>query len=75
MSAGIAISHGMREEDALRAVTINAARHIGVEARVGSLEPGKDGDMVITLGTPFVSEPDIMYTLIDGVIVYQKNQR
>lgn len=72
MSAGIAISHGMKETDALRAVTIHAARHIGVEERVGSLETGKDADLVVVLGTPFVSEPEILYTLIDGAIVYQK---
>lgn len=73
MSAGIAINHGMKEADALRAVTINAARHVGVEDRVGSLEAGKDADLVVVHGTPFVSEPEILYTVIDGVIVYKKS--
>ena len=61
---------GMNEFTALQAITINAAKHIGVEDRVGSLEIGKDGDFVITDGNPMVSSTNIKYVLIDGKITY-----
>jgi imidazolonepropionase-like amidohydrolase len=47
--AGMAVRAGMDPYDALRAITINAAEHLGIEDRVGSLEPGKDGDVVSLL--------------------------
>jgi imidazolonepropionase-like amidohydrolase len=58
-NAGNAVSHGMPYEAALAAVTINPARVFGVADRVGSLEPGKDGDVVIWDGDPFepLSQP------------------
>ena len=71
--AGMAVKAGMDPYDALRAVTINAAEHLGIADRVGSLEPGKDGDVVITAGSPFTVEGAVRYVLIDGkVIVEQK---
>ena len=51
--AGMAVKAGMDEFDALKAITINPAEHIGVADRVGSLEVGKDADLVITNGCPF----------------------
>ena len=53
LCAGFAIKAGMDEFDALRAVTINPAEHIGIADRVGSLEEGKDADIVIVDGNPF----------------------
>lgn len=53
LCAGMAVKAGMDPFDALRAITINAARHAGVADRVGSLETGKDADIVITEGCPF----------------------
>ena len=61
----------MDEFDALKAITINAAKHIGVEKRVGSLEIGKDADFVIADGSPMVSNTKIKYVLIDGKITYR----
>lgn len=61
---------GMDEFDALKAITINAAKHIGVSERVGSLEIGKDGDFVIAEGNPMISDTRICYVLIDGRITY-----
>lgn len=71
LCAGLAVKSGMDDFDALKAITIHAAKHIGVETRVGSLEVGKDGDFVIAQGNPMVSDTKIQYVLIDGEIVYE----
>lgn len=70
LCAGLAVKSGMDEFAALQAITINAAKHIGVEERVGSLEIGKDGDFVIADGNPMVSDTNIKYVLIDGNVTY-----
>lgn len=64
--AGLAISKGMPYEKALEAVTINPARVMGVEARVGSLAPGKDADLVIWKDRPFVVIQDPVAVFING---------
>lgn len=66
LCAGLAIKAGMDEYDALRAVTINPAEHIGVADRVGSLEEGKDADVVIVDGCPFDVTGEIKHVLING---------
>ena len=66
LCAGLAVKAGMDEYDALRAITINPAEHIGIADRVGSLEEGKDADIVIMVGTPFDVDSKIQHVLIDG---------
>ena len=66
LCAGLAIKAGMDEYEALRAVTINPAEHIGIADRVGSLEEGKDADVVIVDGCPFDVTGVIKYVLING---------
>lgn len=70
LCAGQAIRNGMKEFDALQAVTINAAKHAGVEDRVGSIEEGKDADFVLIKGSPFAVDAQILYTIIDGKVVF-----
>ncbi|PLR75033.1 amidohydrolase [Bacillus sp. UMB0728] len=65
-SAILAVKNGLSEEQALEATTINAARHLGVEDRVGSLEPGKDADFVIWSGDPFDLRSSVEETYING---------
>lgn len=67
--AGMAVVSGMPEFDALRAVTLNPARHIGVADRVGSLEAGKDADIVLADGSIFDLQTRIVATYIDGTRV------
>ena len=74
LCAGRAIYNGMREFDALRAITLQAARHISAEDRVGSIEEGKDADFVLLKGTPFSIDARILYTIINGEIVYQSGE-
>ena len=58
--------------DALKAITINPARHLGIEDRVGSISVGKDADFVITDGVPFNIETKVRYTIIGSEIVYKR---
>ena len=69
LCAGFAVQSGMDEFDALKAITINPARHIGVDDRVGSLEVGKDADIVIADGSPLISTTRIVKVLIEGNII------
>lgn len=66
LCAGMAIKAGMDPFDALKAITINPAEHIGVADRVGSLEVGKDADLVITAGSPFEVLTEVKAVFIDG---------
>ena len=73
LCAGRAIYEGLDEFVALQTITLNAAKHIGVADRVGSIEVGKDADFVLTKGSPFAVDTRILYTIIDGKIVYENS--
>jgi len=64
--AGVAVAFGLPEEEALKAVTINAAEFMGISDMVGSLEPGKQATLLITTGTPLDMTSDIEQTYIQG---------
>ena len=66
LSAALAVKGGLDRAAALRAVTLTAAEILGVAARVGSLEPGKDGDVVVLSGDPFDYRTRVVRVLIDG---------
>ncbi len=66
LCAGLAVKAGMDPFQALQAITINPARHVGIGDRVGSLEVGKDADIVITDGCPFEVTTMVKQVLIDG---------
>ena len=68
--AGLCVMSGMDEDEALRAITIHAAQICNVADRVGSLEVGKDADIVIFDGNPLEVSSEVFYTLIDGEIAY-----
>lgn len=68
LCAGLAVQAGMDPFAALQAITINPARHIGVEDRVGSLEEGKDADLVIADGNPMEVPARVRYVFVDGKI-------
>ena len=71
LCAGMAIKAGMDPFDALKAITLNPAEHIGVADRVGSLEVGKDADVVITNGSPFEVLTEVKAVFIDGARIEQ----
>ncbi|MDD2282954.1 MAG: amidohydrolase [Eubacteriales bacterium] len=69
-AAAVVRETGMDDYQVLRLITINAAKILGVEDRVGSIEAGKDADLVIIEGHPFDYLSTVMYTIIDGEVVY-----
>ena len=71
LCAGLAVKAGMDPFRALQAITINPAKHIGVEYRVGSLEVGKDADIVLTDGNPMVSDTVVRYVIVDGKVLFR----
>ncbi|MEO0266258.1 MAG: amidohydrolase [candidate division WOR-3 bacterium] len=70
-TAQMAVRHGLSEETALKALTINAAKILGLEARIGSIKPGKDADIVITDKSVLDPKFMVLYTLINGKVVFQ----
>jgi len=72
MCAGFAVSEGLPYEEGWKAITINPANQTGIGDRVGSLEVGKDGDVVIWLDDPLTKIGTEAYvTVVDGKIVYR----
>ncbi|RLG77804.1 MAG: amidohydrolase [Thermoprotei archaeon] len=74
IQVAIAIRDGLSFEDALKAVTINAADILGLADRLGSIEPGKDGDIIVLNAPPFQVEARVVYTIINGKIVYSAEE-
>ena len=72
INAALAVREGMPEDEALKAITINAAEIIGVEDRVGSLEVGKDADIVIFGGHPFDYRTVPELVMVNGKVEYKK---
>ncbi len=72
MIAGMASAEGIGDDAALRAVTLAAAEHIGVDDRVGSIRQGKDADVVIWTGDPLDGRSFASRVIIDGEVVYEK---
>lgn len=67
--AAVAAANGLTTEEALAAITIDAAQILGVDARVGSLAPGKDGDVAVFDGDPFEYTTHCTAVVIDGTVV------
>ncbi len=72
LTAGLAVGWGMDRDAAFRAITLASAEHAGIADRVGSLEVGKDADIVIWSGDPldFTTHADV--TIIDGTVVFER---
>ena len=72
--AALAAANGLTFDQALATVTIDAAKIIGVDKRVGSLEAGKDGDLALFDGDPFEYVTHVTGVVIDGVVVSEAPQ-
>jgi len=66
------VVHGLSLEETLQLITLDAARILGIDDRVGSLEVGKDGDVVIFDGDPFEYVSRVCGVIIDGQVVSEE---
>jgi imidazolonepropionase-like amidohydrolase len=69
LTAGLAIKGGLPADEALRAITINAAKICGIDNRVGSIEVGKDADFVLFGGKFYDFMKDPVMVVIDGKVI------
>ena len=68
-NAAKAVKEGLPSEAAIRALTIGAARIAGAADRIGSLEPGKIANVIVTSGDLFADSTTITHVLVDGRLV------
>src|SRR5690606_34076519 len=73
--AGLAVAYGLSEDAAIRGMTINAARALGVADRVGSIEPGKDATLIITDGSPIQVTTNVFAAFFQGREVDLRNKQ
>ena len=72
MAAAFAVRGGMSNAEAVRTITLDAARVVGIDDRVGSIEPGKDADFAITDGDLLHYMTHVHWTIVDGKVRYTK---
>ncbi len=71
--AARAVSQGLPREAALRAITLDAARYLGVADRLGSLEKGKDGNLLLLTGDPLSASTWVDRVILEGEVVYERS--
>lgn len=74
LCSALAVKEGLSAEEGLKALTINAARICRMEHAVGSLREGKKADLVLFRGHPFETFSKVLFTMIDGEIVYRDRE-
>lgn len=70
--AGLAVREGLPEYEALKSITINAAKITGLDDRIGSIEPGKDADIAVFNGDPLEVKTRCVMTIINGRICHKE---
>ncbi|MDI6618042.1 MAG: amidohydrolase [Clostridiales bacterium] len=73
LCASLAVREGMDEMEALKAITINPAKIVGIDDRVGSIEAGKDADIAIFEGNPLDIRNRCYATIINGRLIYKRD--
>jgi imidazolonepropionase-like amidohydrolase len=71
-TAALAVRGGMSEAKALEAVTLAGARMLELDGRIGSLEAGKDADLVVLSGPPFAARTQVLETWVEGRKVFDR---
>jgi hypothetical protein len=74
MEAAFAIRGGLQQDAALRAITIDAAEILGVDHRMGSLEVGKDANIIVCDGDLFHYRSFVQWAVVDGKLMYDKQK-
>jgi len=73
--AGVGVRYGnMSVNEALKMITLNPAKQLGVDKMVGTLEVGKDGDIAVFSAHPFAPNAMVEYTLIDGKVYFDRSE-
>jgi len=72
--AATAVKYGMSEKEAIEAITLLPAKRIGIDNLVGSLEVGKDADLLILTGEPLSISTWVEQTIIQGKVVYERSK-
>lgn len=75
LAAAMAVANGMDKDAALRAITLTPAEILGVAGRIGSLQAGKDADIVILSGYPLDTLTQVEMVLIEGRVVFERKTR
>ncbi|NLW24897.1 MAG: amidohydrolase [Clostridia bacterium] len=75
LCAALAVKEGMEEKEALKALTVNPAKILEIEDRVGSIRPGKDADLVIWSGFPLDIRSNPLQVYINGHLVFDNYDR
>ncbi|MCI0588117.1 MAG: amidohydrolase family protein [Planctomycetes bacterium] len=74
LDAAFAMRGGLGEQAALESVTLGAARVLGVEDRLGSIDPGKDADLIVTSGDLLDHRTFVEFTIVNGKVVYDRQK-
>ncbi|MEM6571083.1 MAG: amidohydrolase family protein [Planctomycetota bacterium] len=74
IEAGFAIRGGLPTQAAVESITIEAARVLGVDYRIGSIEVGKDADLIVTDGDLLHYQTFVQWAIVDGEVVYDKQE-
>ncbi|MGA8143775.1 MAG: amidohydrolase family protein [Candidatus Acidiferrales bacterium] len=72
--AGTAVAYGLPHDEALKAVTLNAAEMFGIADQVGSVEPGKMANLIVTNGDPLEIRTEVRYLFVDGRLTSTDNK-
>ncbi len=72
--AGTAVAYGLPHDEALKAVTLNAAQMLGLGDRLGTLEPGKIANLIVTTGDPLEIHTQVRYLFINGQLTSTANR-
>jgi imidazolonepropionase-like amidohydrolase len=73
--AGTAVGYGLSHDEALRAVTVNAAKMLGLDGEVGTIEVGKMGNLIVTDGDPLEIRTRVKYLFIKGQLTSTDNRQ
>ena len=68
------IKNGMSREDAVKALTGNVAEALGLGSRLGTVEKGKDGNLILLSADPFDVQAEVQKVVIEGSVVYDRDE-